>query len=163
MSSQRRFFARICARAIFPTVTRIWTHNLSLARTPHHWATPSHVTNNEIFFFCHHFQISYITHFTAITVGAYNFHIYYFSIWGYNRSIRTRRRKKQKSFFSMPAVTGPIFPPCLAVWIVTFVHPTQLMMRNSVELSAFYSHVCIRSYHLHPGSLTRLYTDTQER
>jgi len=81
----------------------------------------------------------------------------------YNRSIRTERRKKHKSFFPMPAVTRPIFPPCFAVWIVTFVHPTQLMICNLVELSAFYSHVFIRSYHIHPGSLTRLYTDTQER
>ena len=87
------FFARICARAIFSSVTRIRTHNLSLTHTlPYHWATPSHVTNNEIFFFYHHFLVSYITCFTAITisneklfnykvvdlVASYNFRIYFF-------------------------------------------------------------------------------------
>jgi len=46
-SQVARFFARICARAIFSGVTRIQTHNLNLARTlPYHWAIPSHVTNN---------------------------------------------------------------------------------------------------------------------
>ena len=55
-SQVARFSARICARAIFFDVTRIQTHNLSLACTlPYHWATPSHVTNNEIFSFYHHF------------------------------------------------------------------------------------------------------------
>ena len=72
---------------------RIWTHNLNLASTlPYHWATPSHVTNNEIFSFYHHFLMSYITCFTAIRipneklfnykvvdlVASYNFRIYFF-------------------------------------------------------------------------------------
>ena len=85
--------AILCARAIFSGVTKIRTHNLNLACTlPYHWTTPSHVTNNEIFFFCHHFLISYITCFTAITisneklfnykivdlVAIYNFRIYFF-------------------------------------------------------------------------------------
>ena len=97
------FFARICARAIFSGVTRIRTHNLSLTRTlPYHWATPSHVTNNEIFSFYHHFLMSYITYFTAITipneklfnnkvvdlVASYNFHIYFFSIWGHLKILK---------------------------------------------------------------------------
>ena len=48
-SQVARFFARICARAIFSGVTRIQTHNLNLARTlPYHWAIPSHVTNKQI-------------------------------------------------------------------------------------------------------------------
>ena len=79
-------------RAIFSTVTRIRTHNLSLTRTiPYHWATPSHMINNEIFFFYHHFEMPYITHFTAIMmlnenlfnykvvdlVTPYNFHIHF--------------------------------------------------------------------------------------
>ena len=83
---------RICARAIFLGVTRIRTHNLSLARTlSYHWTTPSHVTNNEIFSFYHHFLMSYITCFTAITISnkklfnykvvdlveSYNFRIYF--------------------------------------------------------------------------------------
>ena len=91
-----RFFARICARAIFSGVIRIRTHNLNLARTlAYYWATPSHVTNNEIFSFYHHFLISYTICFTAITisnkklfnykvvdlVASYNFLIYIFSIW----------------------------------------------------------------------------------
>jgi len=83
-------------RAIFSGVIRIRTHNLRLARTlPYHWAgraTPKHVTNNKIFFFYHHFLMSYITCFTAITisneklfnykvvdlVASYNFRIYFF-------------------------------------------------------------------------------------
>jgi len=88
-----RFFARICARAIFLDVTRIRTHNISLLRTlPYHWTTPSYVTNNEIFSFYHHFLMSYITCFTDITisneknfnykvvdlVASYNFRIYFF-------------------------------------------------------------------------------------
>ena len=94
-SQVARFFARICARATFSGVTRIRTHNLRLALTlPYHWATPSHVTNNEIFSFYHHFLMSYITCFRAVTisneklfnykvvdlVASYNFCIYFFSI-----------------------------------------------------------------------------------
>ena len=98
-----RFFARICARAIFLDVTRIRTHNLSLLRTlSYHWTTPSHVTNNEIFSFYHHFLMSYITCFTDITisneknfnykvvdlVASYNFRIYIFSIWGHLKILK---------------------------------------------------------------------------
>ena len=95
---------RICARAIFSGVTKIRTHNLNLARTlSYHWATPSHVINNEIFFFYHHFLMSYITCFTAITisneklfnykvvdlVASYNFRIYFFSpIWGHLKMLK---------------------------------------------------------------------------
>ena len=62
--------AILCARAIFSGVTRIQTHNLSLTCTlPYHWTIPSHVTNNQIFFFCHHFLISYITCFTGVTIS----------------------------------------------------------------------------------------------
>ena len=64
---------RASSRVIFCTVTRIQTRNINLARTlPYHQATPSHVTNNEIFSFYHHFQMSYITHFIAITISNEN-------------------------------------------------------------------------------------------
>ena len=39
---------------------------------PYHWATPSHVANNDIFFFYYYFQMSYIIHFTAITISNKN-------------------------------------------------------------------------------------------
>ena len=85
--------SQVASRAIFSGVTRIRNHNLSLARTlPYHWATLSHVTNNEIFSFYHHFLMSYITCFIAVTisnkklfnynivdlVASYNFCIYFF-------------------------------------------------------------------------------------
>ena len=100
--NQKKYFlfptalAIICANmrvCDFLGITRIRTHNLSLARTLfYHQTTPSHMTNNEIFSFYHHFLISYITCFTAIMisneklfnykvvdlVASYNFRIYFF-------------------------------------------------------------------------------------
>ena len=68
--NQKNIFAQICAHVIFLGVTRIRTHNLSLARTlPYHWTTPSYMTNNEIFSFYHRFLMSYITYFTAIMIS----------------------------------------------------------------------------------------------
>ena len=102
-------------RAIFSTVTMIRIHNLSLARTiPYHWATLSHMTNNEIFFFYHHFEMSYITHFTAIMmsnknlfnykvvdlVATYNIQIYFFfSIRGHLKILKIWNSKFNPCIF----------------------------------------------------------------
>ena len=106
--NKKKFFFRVNMHRVFFHSTRIRTHNLSRARTlPYRWATSSHVINNEIFFFYHHFLMSYITCFTARTisneknfnykivdlVASYNFRIHLFSIWGHLKILKILNSK----------------------------------------------------------------------